>query len=192
MRMFISASILVRSPHQGRLLSLQKVTLYWLPIDRFAAEDVFFCLFISVPFSFCLSRSLFMSLIIHLFSNALRHCRVYFVVLFLSFFSPCYIPQTPFDIFLSFLVIFNSSSLFLPLHSSSIIYLRAAPSRVLLWVPSGADHSQSRRSAHVLVCVNVRVSEPRSTSRGRIMESFRNSTAVSNASEMVFMYWVYI
>lgn len=86
MRMFISASILVRSPHQGRLLSLQKVTLYWLPIDRFAAEDVFFCLFLSVPLCFCLSRSLFMSLIIHLFSNALRHCRVYFVVLFLSFF----------------------------------------------------------------------------------------------------------
>lgn len=87
MQMFISSSNVVRSPHQGRLLSLQKVTLYWLPIDPLAAGDVFFfCLFLSVPLCFCLTRSLFMSLIIHLFSNALRHCHVYFVVLFLSFF----------------------------------------------------------------------------------------------------------
>ncbi len=153
MQMFISASILVRSPHQGRLLSLQKVTLYWLPIDRFAAEDVFFLSLSLCPFVFLsLSVSVYVPHHSSVFERSpslscLLCCFVYFIL------SPCYIPQTSFDVFLSFLVIFNSSSLFLPLHSSSIIYLRAAPSWVLLWVPSGADHSQSRRSAHVLVCV---------------------------------------
>lgn len=157
MRMLISASILVRSPHQGRLLSLQKVTLYWLPIDRLAAGNVF-----SVSFSPFLSNTsfVFLSLSVSVYvshhSSVFEHspslsCLLWCFVSFIL--SPCYIPQTPFDVFLSFLVILNSSSLFLPLHSSSIIYLRAAPSRVLLWVPSGADHSQSRRSAHVLVCV---------------------------------------
>ncbi len=154
MQMFISsASILVRSPHQGRLLSLQKVTLYWLPIDRFCCWRCFFLSLLSVPLCFVsLALCLCPSSFICFRTLSVLSCLLCLFCFILS--SPCYIPQMPFDVFLSFsrhLQLFIS--FFLPLHSSSIIYLRAAPSWVLLWVPSGADHSQSRRSAHVLVCV---------------------------------------
>ncbi len=152
MRMFIPASILVRFLHQGRLLSLQKVTLYWLPIDRLAAGDVFsvsfslsLCVFVSLGLCLCLSSFICFRMLSVI---------VVFTLLFCYFYSFSLLHTTnAFDVFLSFHVILNSSSFFLPLHSSSIIYLRAAPSRVSLWVPSGADYSQSRRSAHMLVCV---------------------------------------
>lgn len=152
--MLISASILVRSLHQGWLLSLQKVTLYWLSIDRLAAGDVFFC-----PFVFFFSFSLSLCLLFFICFRTLSVIVMFTWLYCFSFFRfLCYIPQTSNGVhfilfFLSFLVILYFSSPFLPLHSSSIILLRVAPSRGLLWVPSGADHSQSWRSAHVLVCV---------------------------------------
>lgn len=132
-----NANVHFRSPHQDRLLSLQKVTLYWLPIDRLMLG----CFFLSDPF-------LFQSIYFSLLSPSVG--LVLFIIVINSFCSPPVffptvhtVPQMPFDVLINLF--------FTALHLPFFSLPESGPSWHLL---------QEHITELVELRVNVRGSEP--------------------------------